>query len=414
MKFSEWTLYFLVTLCSQHIPGIHGDDSAVKKWTSNGLKLQLPMPAPIIQHGYPAETHTVVTDDGYILTMHRIPYSPLSNSTETARPVVFLQHGLLCSSVDWVIMGPGKSLAYLLSDAGYDVWLGNSRGNVYSSKHQSLSPSSSKFWAFSWHEMGVYDLPAAIDYILHYTDQTDMYYVGHSMGTTMFYVLMSLKPEYNAKIRHMVALAPVAFLRNTKSLFAVATKYAPKGLLTELVYNRPFFPNTKYVNGPLRTLCKTGAITQGLCTNIIFQIGGFSSNQINQTMLPIIFTYFPAGSSLKAWAHYGQLMRSGFFRQYDYGFLRNLLKYGNTKPPDYNFAVITSPVSLIVGQNDWLATPEDAGLLRQSLPGPVTYSTVKHSDFNHFDFLWAIDVKTLVNENVVDILKVGLGKEMSY
>jgi hypothetical protein len=50
------------------------------------------------------------------------------------------------------------------------------------------------------------------------------------MGTTMFYVLMSMKPEYNAKIRHMVALAPVAFLRNTKSLFAVATKFVPKGV----------------------------------------------------------------------------------------------------------------------------------------------------------------------------------------
>jgi hypothetical protein len=65
---------------------------------------------PIIQHGYPAETHTVTTDDGYILTMHRIPYSRTSKSTETPRPVVFLQHGLLCSSVDWVIMGPGKAL----------------------------------------------------------------------------------------------------------------------------------------------------------------------------------------------------------------------------------------------------------------------------------------------------------------
>lgn len=43
MKFSEWTLYFLVTLCSQHIPGIYGGDSAVKKWTSNGLKMQLLM-----------------------------------------------------------------------------------------------------------------------------------------------------------------------------------------------------------------------------------------------------------------------------------------------------------------------------------------------------------------------------------
>jgi hypothetical protein len=53
-------------------------------------------------------------------------------------------------------------------------------------------------------------------------------------------------------------------------------------LLTELLYNRPFFPKTKYVNGPLQKLCKTGAVTQGLCTNILFQIGGFNSHQINQ------------------------------------------------------------------------------------------------------------------------------------
>jgi lysosomal acid lipase/cholesteryl ester hydrolase len=78
--------------------------------------------------------------------------------------------------------------------------------------------------------MGVYDLPAVIDYILRHTGQKNLYYVGHSMGSTMFYVLMSSKPEYNTKIRHMVALAPVAFLRNTKSLFAVATKFIPKGV----------------------------------------------------------------------------------------------------------------------------------------------------------------------------------------
>ena len=87
----------------------------------------------------------------------------------------------------------------------------------------------------SWHEMGVYDLPAVIDYILHYTEQKSLYYVGHSMGSTMFYVLMSMKPEYNAKIRHMVALAPVAFLRNTKSLFAVATKFVPKGVSSKIL-----------------------------------------------------------------------------------------------------------------------------------------------------------------------------------
>ena len=35
-----------------------------------------------------------------------------------------------------------------------------------------------------------------------------------------------------------------------------------------------------------------------------------------------------------------------------------MFKYGNDKPPEYNLAAITSPVSLIVGPNDWLATPE--------------------------------------------------------
>ena len=53
-------------------------------------------------------------------------------------------------------------------------------------------------------------------------------------------------------------------------------------LLTELLYNRPFFPNTKYENNPLQNLCKMGAITQGHSNYILFQIGGFNPNQLNQ------------------------------------------------------------------------------------------------------------------------------------
>jgi len=78
--------------------------------------------------------------------------------------------------------------------------------------------------------MGVYDLSAEIDYILTNTSAKQIQYVGHSMGSTMFYVLMSVKPEYNAKIRHMVALAPVAFLRNTKTPFASTAKLLLSGV----------------------------------------------------------------------------------------------------------------------------------------------------------------------------------------
>jgi hypothetical protein len=48
---------------------------------------------------------------------------------------------------------------------------------------------------------------------------------------------------------------------------------------------------------------------------------------------------------------------------------------------------------------------QDAGRLYLSLPHAVKYYSVEDGEFNHFDFLWAIDVKTLVNEKVLDLLK---------
>lgn len=49
------------------------------------------------------------------------------------------------------------------------------------------------------------------DYIFNYTEQKDLYYIGHSMGTTTLFVLLSTKPEYNANIKMAICLAPVAF-----------------------------------------------------------------------------------------------------------------------------------------------------------------------------------------------------------
>lgn len=42
------------------------------------------------------------TSDGYLLTLHRIP--------NPGKPVIYLQHGVLSSSADWVVIGPQKAL----------------------------------------------------------------------------------------------------------------------------------------------------------------------------------------------------------------------------------------------------------------------------------------------------------------
>lgn len=71
------------------------------------------------------------------------------------------------------------------------------------------------FCSFSWHEFGIYDTAATIDYILSLTGQSQVSLVGHSMGSTMQLVLLSNRPEYNSKVNVVLAFAPVAIVTHS-------------------------------------------------------------------------------------------------------------------------------------------------------------------------------------------------------
>jgi len=110
---------------------------------------------------------------------------------------------------------PEVAPAFVASNAGYDVWLGNSRGNTFSRLHTTLDPDNdeAKYWNFDWQEMGKYDQPAFLDYITERTGHEKVAYIGHSQGTTQMFYALAENPEYfKSKISLFVALGPVTKL----------------------------------------------------------------------------------------------------------------------------------------------------------------------------------------------------------
>jgi hypothetical protein len=128
---AAWTLNPAVL--EQHGLGNTVEEVELLEWTDEAAASNSkPVEVMVSEAGYPVETHVVATVDGYLLQVHRVPGGRAGG--RGGRPV-FLQHGLLSSSADWVVTGPRHALAFLLADRGYDVWMGNFRGGTVATQH---------------------------------------------------------------------------------------------------------------------------------------------------------------------------------------------------------------------------------------------------------------------------------------
>ncbi|KFP78148.1 Lipase member K, partial [Apaloderma vittatum] len=348
--------------------------------------------------GYPSEEYGVVTEDGYILQLNRIPYGRGDAGNQGPRPIVFLQHGLFGEGSIWVTNLANNSLGFILADAGYDVWIGNSRGNTWSKRHLVLSPEQEEFWAFSFDEMAKYDLPAFINFIEQKTRQKQLYYIGHSQGTTIAFIAFSTMPQLARKIKMYLALAPVAtiiFVRSPAKKLAFFSDYG----LKEMFGTKEFLPHTALGELILSKFCPCSTT----CKSILSTIFGFNWENINMSRADVYAAHSPAGTSVQNIIHWLQGVHSGALRAYDGGSVYNSLRYRQMGPPLYDVKAMEVPTAIWSGGVDCLADPQDVALLLPQVRNLLQHKVIPQ--WNHMDFVLGLDAPEVLYQEIVDMMK---------
>lgn len=353
----------------------------------------------IKEFGYPLMMYQIWTVDKYHLGLERIPYSKYRSNATTGRPVL-LVHGLYLSSAIFTINN--SSLSFVLSDAGFDIWLFNARGiglsrklSIY--KKPGSSPKMNSIsWDFSFQEMGTYDMTTAIDFILKTTGYSKLDVVGYSLGTTISLVCLSDRPEYNSKVNKLVLVAPTSRLKSSGMPLSILRQFA--SYLKIFLDGFNFFP---YTNDPdttyrlLRRLCTIKSAFK-YCRLFIDIAQGINLPINDDTILDII-SEFPQPMSAKTLKHMLQLLSSGRFGHYDYGPAGNLLHYGTKTSPDYDLSKITAPTYIMHSKEDTLVPPMDVKWLITQLPNIKEVNYIDKIPFGHFSFSLSPIMKEVVN-----------------
>ncbi|KAM7299623.1 gastric triacylglycerol lipase [Ixodes scapularis] len=348
--------------------------------------------ALITEQGYPFERHDVVTRDGYIIEMHRIPRGRTPCSEPCQREPIFVMTALLTASSSWVLDFPTQSLGYVLADNKYDVWLGNLRGNTYGKRHKRYSPRSRRFWNFSFHEHAVYDAPAQIDYILNVTKRKNLLYVGLSQGALMFFTMMSEKPEYNDKVKAFAGLAPFNKLAHmvVPPVAFIARFAEPLLRFADLLGYYEVLPQNSLALPIARIFCSLPR-NRALCSFLGDNFANLGSRYINETRVPLYLCHTPAGTSMKNVIHFDQLVKSKKAQKFDYGKVINREYYGQRRPPLYKIANVKTDVGIFWSKGDQFVPPANVKILLRELGSRVKKNHyIDDEHYTHLSFAIAL------------------------
>ncbi|KAJ3146704.1 hypothetical protein HK101_002297 [Irineochytrium annulatum] len=400
--------------------------------------------------GFPFEPHYATTKDGYILALHRIPHSrseqevmmrnptasraggrPRGNSASSvsslssiinslngassphqntsksyrgassssstvnggSRPVVLLWHGFMMCSEVWVCLpNPSQNLAFMLADAGYDVWLGNTRGNKYSCKHRSFKPTEEAFWDFSLDHLALHDLPDAVSYILKVTGAPTLSYVGFSQGSAQGFSALSMNRRLNKQINLFIAMAPVSKPQGIENKLVNALVNTSPEVIYLLFGRKSMLSATLFWQSIFTP--------QTFATIIDFCVWGlFSWHSEYISYKSTVYRHLYSYTSVKMIVHWFQVMRKGRFQMYDENPTVIPNAAGGHLVPKFPTEHISTPVALFYGGKDTLP---DLGYILRETPNPVFCLQIE--EYEHLTFIWGRGIEKAVFPGILGLL----------
>ncbi|CDW76275.1 ab-hydrolase associated lipase region family protein [Stylonychia lemnae] len=343
--------------------------------------------------GYEFEEHFVVTPDEVILRLFRIPgtkneIKECKDSGENIlnKSVVYLQHGFQDSADGWIAHRERFASVYVLSRAGYDVWLGNARGNKYS-RNTTRPTLDNKFWDYSNEEIADIDIPTSIDYILNITQQKKLAIVAHSQGTAQLFYGLWHNEEYFAQRVSIIMMLGTASRLNTMLSPILQLQANPIiQKIQQTIFKMADIHEIMHKSSET-ALMKFGCVNLTFFCNEMVKYMDNENPELNdQERQKVMYSHYPAGSSIKQYSYIFQLIRSDEFRTYDYGAQQNFLKYGQEKPPIIDISKISKvPIAMFSGTKDILSDIKSTRWAASQLTKSLVFN--REYELGHSSFL---------------------------
>ncbi|CAH2355540.1 sterol esterase Tgl1p [[Candida] railenensis] len=380
-------------------------------------------------NGYIIREHVVTTRDNYLLVIHKLEKRDSSSSrTNSRRPtntkleskVAYFHHGLLTNS-ELFLLGSekNKNLPYLLVDLGYEVWLGNNRGNKYSRKHLKLSVSDKRYWNYSLDEFALYDIPDTLNYIksfYSYDKSCKIIYVGFSQGCSQLFASLSLNPTLNDSISLFVGLSPAIIPRdlNHTLLKVIVNQTAnDNSFLYSLFGERAILPSVSFwcwLMGP--------ELYQLVVDQSLQFLFGWSSKNISPKQKKVGYSHMFSNSSVKSIIHWFQIISSRRFQMFDetcniglsgLSTLSHDSKLTTSRVAPFPISHhLDVPMVLVYGDSDILVDIEstkDLILSQNSIMASKLLETIGCPTYEHMDTLWGDTVYETVFKKVIEYME---------